>query len=142
MASSDVPIAPHQLSRIWSCKHDIVASIIIIIIDYGGCEYRSVPGKRPLPGKRPCTEFQGVTVAAPIQTYGIYIAGKRPCGLKSQVMFKRPWVLTRDATVIQENTLLLAKLSEMRSSSYVPETLSRYREHVIQSNSSNSTGMP
>ena len=25
--------------------------------------YRSVPGKRPLPGNRPCNEFQGVTVA-------------------------------------------------------------------------------
>ena len=61
--------------------------------------YRSVPGKRPLPGKHPCTEFQGVTVAASIQTYGIYIPGKRPCGLKSQVMFKRPWALTWDTTV-------------------------------------------
>ena len=61
--------------------------------------YRSVPGKRPLPGKRPCAEFQGVTVAASIQTYGIYIPGKRPCGPKSRVMFKCPWALTRDTTV-------------------------------------------
>ena len=30
--------------------------------------YRSVPGNHPLPGKRPCTKFQGVTVAAFIQT--------------------------------------------------------------------------
>ena len=51
------------------------------------CIYHSVPGKRPFPGKRPCAEFQGVTVAASIQTYGIYIPGKRPYGLKSQVMF-------------------------------------------------------
>ena len=35
--------------------------------------YRSVLGKRPLPGKRPCTKFQGVTVAASTQTYGISV---------------------------------------------------------------------
>ena len=77
--------------------------------------YRSVPGKRPLPGKHPCAEFQGVTVAASIQTYGIYIPGKCPCGLKSRVMFKRPWVLTRDTTVMspnnQANLFQLAPLS-------------------------------
>ena len=28
---------------------------------------RSVPGKSPLLGKRPCAEFQGVTIAASIQ---------------------------------------------------------------------------
>ena len=61
--------------------------------------YRSVPGKRPLPGKRPCIEFQGVTVAASIQTYGIFIPGKRPCGPKSRVMFKCPWALTRDTSM-------------------------------------------
>ena len=59
----------------------------------------SVPGKHPLPGKRPCTEFQGVTVAASIQTYGIYILGKHPHRSKLRVMFKRPWALTRDTTV-------------------------------------------
>ena len=63
------------------------------------CIYRSVPGKRPLPGKRLCAEYQGVTVAASLQTYGIYIPGKRPCGPKSRVMFKHPWALTRDTTV-------------------------------------------
>ena len=57
--------------------------------------YRSVPGKRPLPGKHPCAEFQGVTVATSIQTYGICIPGKRPCRPKSRVMFKCPWALTR-----------------------------------------------
>ena len=64
--------------------------------------YPSVPGKRPLPGKRPCTSFQGVNVhvAASIQTYGILIPGKRPCEPKSQVMFKRPWALTWDTTVL------------------------------------------
>ena len=62
--------------------------------------YRSIPGKLPLPGKCPCAEFQGVTVAASIQTYGIYIPGKRPCGPKSQVMFKCPWALTQDTTVL------------------------------------------
>ena len=64
------------------------------------CIYRSVPGKRPLPGKRPCTACQGAIVAAYIHTYGILILGKRPCGPKSQVMFKRPWVLTWDTTGI------------------------------------------
>ena len=65
----------------------------------GSPYYRSVPGKRPLPGKRPCAEFQGITVAASIQTYGIYIPDKHPCGPKSRVMFNRPWALTRDTTV-------------------------------------------
>ena len=40
--------------------------------------------------------FQGATIAASIQTYGILNQGKQPCGPKSQVMFKRPWALTRD----------------------------------------------
>jgi hypothetical protein len=65
-------------------------------------QYRNVPGKRPFPGKRPCTAFQGVTVAASIQTYGILIPGKRPCRPKLRIMFKRPWVLTRDTTVYIE----------------------------------------
>ena len=62
--------------------------------------YRSVrvPGKRPLPGKRPFTAFQGINVAASIQMYGIYIPGKHPCEPKLRVMFKHPWVLTRDTT--------------------------------------------
>ena len=51
-------------------------------------------------GKRPCTPFQGVNVAVSIQTYGILIPGKRPCRPKLRVMFKRPWALTRDTTVI------------------------------------------
>ena len=75
---------------------------VIMLLYYHACMeryYRSVPGKHPLPGKCPCTKFQGVTVAASIQTYGIYIPGKRPCGPKSRVMFKHPWVLTWDATV-------------------------------------------
>ena len=62
-------------------------------------KYCSVPGKCPLPGKRPCTALQGATVAASIQTYGILIPGKRPCGPKTRVMFKRPWALTWDTTV-------------------------------------------
>ena len=38
-----------------------------------------------------------VNVAVPIQTYGILIPGKCPCGPKLQViiLFERPWVLTR-----------------------------------------------
>ena len=63
-------------------------------------DYRSVPGKCPLPGKRPYTEYQGVTVAVSMQTYGIYIPGKRPCGPKSLVILKRPWALTWDTTVL------------------------------------------
>ena len=64
--------------------------------------YRSVLGKCPLPGKRPCTAFQGATVAASIQMYGILIPGKRPCGPKSRVIFKCLWALTRDTTVAND----------------------------------------
>ena len=42
-----------------------------------------------------CTAFQGATIAASIQTYGILIPGKRPCGPKSRVIFKCPWAITR-----------------------------------------------
>ena len=38
---------------------------------FGSALYCSVPGKRPLPGKRPCAEFRGVTVAASIQTWNL-----------------------------------------------------------------------
>ena len=62
--------------------------------------YRSVPGKHLLLGKRLYyIVLQGATVAASIQAYGIFIRGKLPCGPKSRVMFKRPWVLTQDTTV-------------------------------------------
>ena len=63
-------------------------------------KYCNVPGKRPLPGKRPCTSFQGVNVAASIQTYGNYVPVKCPCGPKSRCMFKCPWALTRDTMVM------------------------------------------
>jgi hypothetical protein len=43
------------------------------------CTYHSVPGKPPLPGKRPCTTYRGLNVAASVQMYAIYIPGKRPC---------------------------------------------------------------
>ena len=55
-------------------------------------------------GKRSRTSFQGVNVAASIQTYGNYVPGKRPCGPKLQCMFKRPWALTQDTTYEQEVT--------------------------------------
>ena len=45
--------------------------------------YHSVPGKCPPPGKRPCTSFQGVNIAASIQMYGNYVPGKHPCGPNS-----------------------------------------------------------
>ena len=64
-----------------------------------------VLGKRPLPGKRPCTAFHGATVAASIQTYGILIPGKHPCGPKLRAMFKRPWALTWDTAVHVMQTL-------------------------------------
>ena len=60
--------------------------------------YRSLLVKHPLLGKRPCNPFQGATVAASKQMYGILIPGKHPCGPKSQVMFKCPWALTQDTT--------------------------------------------
>ena len=70
--------------------------------------YRSILGKRPLPGKRPCpcTAFQGATVAASIQMCGILIPGKRPCGPKLLVMFKRLWVFTQDTTVSAIESIL------------------------------------
>ena len=58
---------------------------------HGSYGYCSVPGKHP------CTAFQGTTVAASVQ---ILIQGKRSCGPKSRVMFKCPWALIRDTTVI------------------------------------------
>ena len=64
---------------------------------HGSCGYCSVPGKCSLPGKHPCTAFQGATVAASVQ---ILIQGKRSCRPKSRVMFKCPWALIRDTTVI------------------------------------------
>ena len=66
----------------------------------GFCRYCSVLGKRPLPGKHPCTAFQGAAVAASIQTYGILIQGKHPCGPKLRVIFKCPWALIQDTIVI------------------------------------------
>ena len=73
--------------------------LTVIILLYKGrfnLIYRSIPGKRPLPGKHPRTSFQGVNVADTIQIYGNYIPGKCPCGPKSGYMFKCPWALTRD----------------------------------------------
>ena len=81
-----------SLSTIYYTLRVSACTFFLIIILY---YYHSVPGKRPLPGKHPCTTFQGATVAASIQTYGILILGKHPCGSKLQVKFKRPWVLTR-----------------------------------------------
>ena len=53
--------------------------------------YCSILGKRLLPGKHPCTAFQGATVTAfSIQTYGILILVKPPCGPNSWAMFKHP----------------------------------------------------
>ena len=81
---------------LWKMVLHIIIPMNVFMIQ---CNYSSVPVKCQLPGKHPCTTFQGVTVAASIQTYGILIPGKRPCGPKLRVIFKRPWVLTRDTTV-------------------------------------------
>ena len=78
-----------------SAMHDIKQ----VLRSLTPCIYRSVPGKRPPPGKRPCTIFQEATVAPSIQKYGILIPGKHPCRPKLQVMFKCPWALTRDTMV-------------------------------------------
>ena len=59
----------------------VSACMFFLIIYY----YHSVPGKRLLPGRHPCTAFQGATVAASIQTYGILILDKHPCIPKSRV---------------------------------------------------------
>ena len=69
-------------------------SLIHIVCGCKTANYRSVPGKRP------CTSFQGVNVAASIQTYGNYVPGKHPCGTKSRCMLKCPWALTRDTMVM------------------------------------------
>ena len=98
---------PYMGSKINVHHNSIIMGYIVHVTDdvegaYWSCEpcvYRSVPGKCPLPGKRPCTSFQGVNVAASIQTYGNYVPGKHPCGPKSRCMFKRPWALTRDTAV-------------------------------------------
>ena len=87
------------LTWVLSTSFTILGTSIIIMLTLLWA-YCSVPGKRPLPGERPYTKFQGVTVAASIRTYGIYIPGKCPCGPKSRVILKRPWALTRDTTVI------------------------------------------
>ena len=42
--------------------------------------YHNVLGKCPLPGKHPCTKFQGVKIAGFIQIYGYYIPDKCPYG--------------------------------------------------------------
>ena len=55
--------------------------------------YSSVPGKRPLVllGKHQCTAFQGATVAASIQTYGILIA--QNCELRLSAHGRLPGTL-------------------------------------------------
>ena len=70
----------------------VSACMFFLIIYY----YHSVPGKRPLPGKPPCTAFQGATVAASIQTYGIL---STHASQNHEFMFKRPWALTQNTAV-------------------------------------------
>ena len=79
----------------------ILYSLILVVLITTLNTYCSVLGRRPLPGKFLCTEFQGVNIAASMRTYGIYILDKHPCGPKSHVVFKRPWAFTQDTTIIQ-----------------------------------------
>ena len=74
----------------WKVHTDLVSHVCTVV---------SRASAHSRPGKRPCTSFQGVNVAASIQTYGNYVPGKHPCGPKSRCMFKRPWALTRDTAV-------------------------------------------
>ena len=90
MLTNDADLSVAQPSRLSSCSLDgcLVGQLEILqkksifsinhknvahgnhIITY---MYSSVQGKRPLLGKHPCTAFQGATVAASIQTFGILI---------------------------------------------------------------------
>ena len=65
-------------------------------LNYASCTCCSIPGKRPLPGKCPCTTFQGATVAASIQTYKILIPGKPG---QNRELCLSAHGLTRDTTV-------------------------------------------
>ena len=49
----------------------------------------------------------GVTVAAYIRMYGIYVLGKCPCGQKQRAILKHPWALTQDSNIL----LILITLS-------------------------------
>ena len=84
--------------------------------------YRSVPGKRP------CTSFQGINVAASIQMYGNNVPGKRPCGPKSWCMFKCPWALNQDTTVrtSTSKTRSLSRLMEWLWDHHSPQSLPTY----------------
>ena len=62
---------------------------------------QSAPGKCPLLSKHPCTEFQGIEIAASIQ---MYIPGKHPYRPKLQVMFEHPWALTRNTNLRPHKT--------------------------------------
>ena len=90
-----------------SAKNALRAAVALSLVQLTvvNRSYYSVLGKRPLPDNHPCTKFQGVNVAASILMYGNYIPGKLPCGPKSRVtcMLKRPWVLTRDTTVVYQD---------------------------------------
>ena len=59
--------------------------------------YCSVPGKCQLPDKCPgCTQFQGISVTASIQTYEILILAKHPCGPRLRILL----FMTRVTTVL------------------------------------------
>ena len=50
---------------VYWCK-DVLIACRLSKFDY---HYRSIPGKQPLPGKHPCTKFQGVNAATSIQIF-------------------------------------------------------------------------
>ena len=60
---------------------------------------RRVLGKRPLPDKHPCTTFQGINVAVPIQMYATCILGKHHEGWNHELCLSMHGHFTQDTTV-------------------------------------------
>ena len=81
-------VSSHFVIKAFHVQHS-VCNIIITIV--------SRASAHPWVSAHACISFQGVNIAASIQTY---IPGKCPYGPKSQGMFKCPWMLTWDVTVM------------------------------------------
>ena len=73
-----LPTKQDIITKFHSIINRIILSQCIIL-------YHSIPGKHPLPGKHPCSKFQVVTVVVSTHMYAIYIPGKRPRGLNSEL---------------------------------------------------------
>ena len=83
-----------RVNNYYNCSSDLLIWPMLLLFSYL-CTVVSWASTDPRVLKFPCSTFQGVSVAA---LYAIYIPKKRPyiCVPKSQVSFKRPWVLTQD----------------------------------------------